>query len=249
MASIAKKIVLVTGANSGVGLELSAQLLSKGHHVLLGHRNPSKGTTALQHLQSLNLPGTQELVHLDVTDDATITAAASTIANTHGKLDILVNNAAVALPPGTTDRLQLQQAFDTNAIGPYVLTKALLPSLLASTDPSGARVINISSGIGSIGRKMDTTSPFHKFGGVPYRSSKTALNMVSACQYVEYGDLGIKVFLYDPGFTVSNLSENNTAEKGARSARESVLPLMDVLEGRRDDECGGFLHNTGSWPW
>lgn len=85
--------------------------------------------------------------------------------------------------------------------------------------------------------------------GVQYRASKSALNMVHACQFVEYGDLGIKVFLFDPGFTVSNLGPHNKAEHGARSARESVLPLMDVLEGKRDAEVGLFLHNTGVWPW
>lgn len=233
-------------ANSGIGFELAHQLLAKGHHVLVGSRTLEKGSTAVKELQSHNLPGTAELVHLDVTDDTTITAAAATLSSTHGKLDILINNAAVAIPSGT-DREQLRTAFDTNATGPYVLTKALLPSLLKS--PSGARVVNVSSGIGSIGRKLDPTGPFHKVSAVPYRASKTALSMVTACQFVELRDMGIKVFLYDPGFTVSNLSENNTAERGARSARESVLPLVDVIEGKRDDECGLFLHNTGTWPW
>ncbi|PVI04352.1 NAD(P)-binding protein [Periconia macrospinosa] len=246
MAAIAKKIVLITGANSGIGFELAHQLLTKGHHVLVGSRTVEKGKTAVQELQSRNLAGTAELVHLDVTDDSTITAAASTISSAHGKLDILINNAAVAVPSGT-DREQLNSAFDTNATGPYILTNALLPSLLKS--PSGARVVNVSSGIGSIGRKLDPTGPFHKVSSVPYRASKTALNMVTACQFVELGEMGIKVFLYDPGFTVSNLSEHNTVERGARSAKDSVLPLVDVIEGKRDGECGLFLHNTGTWPW
>jgi NAD(P)-dependent dehydrogenase (short-subunit alcohol dehydrogenase family) len=167
------------------------------------------------------------------------------VEKTHGRLDILVNNAAVALPTGT-DREQLRLAFDTNATGPWVLTKTLLPLLQKS---SGARIINISSGVGSIGRKLDPTSPMHKFSGVQYRASKTALNMISAVQYVEYGELGIKVSLYDPGFTVSNLSENNRAEKGARSAEKTVESLMEVVEGNRDDEAPAFLHNTGTYVW
>jgi hypothetical protein len=73
--------------------------------------------------------------------------------------------------------------------------------------------------------------------------------MVTACQFVEYGELGIKVSLYDPGFTVSNLGPHNNVESGARSARQSVLPLVDVLEGKRDEELGLHLHNTGTWPW
>ena len=73
--------------------------------------------------------------------------------------------------------------------------------------------------------------------------------MVTACQWVEYGPLGIKVFAYDPGFTQSNLGPQNKAENGARPAAESVMPLIDVLEGKRDDEVGRFLHNTGVYPW
>jgi len=185
------------------------------------------------------------MLQLDLTDDDTIDQAASSVEKNHGKLDILVNNAAVAIPSGT-DREQLCAAFDTNATGPYILTKTLLPLLQKS---ASARVVNVSSGIGSIGRKLDPSSPFHKVSAVQYRASKTALNMVTACQFVELGDLGIKVSLYDPGFTVSNLGPHNNVESGARSARESVLPLVDVLEGKRDGEAGLHLHNTGSWPW
>ncbi|KAF2448540.1 NAD(P)-binding protein [Karstenula rhodostoma CBS 690.94] len=246
MTSIAKTIVLITGANSGIGFELAAQFLQKGtYHVLVGSRSTQKGTTALKDLQSRNYPGTAELIHLDVTDDNTINEAATTVETTHGKLDILVNNAAIAIPPGN-DREQLRLAFDTNATGPWVLTKTLLPLLQKS---SGARIINISSGVGSIGRKLDPANPMHKLSHVQYRASKTALNMVTACQYVEYGALGIKVALYDPGFTVSNLSQNNRPERGARSAEKTVESLMEVVEGKRDAETPAFLHNTGTYVW
>ncbi|KAK3201130.1 hypothetical protein GRF29_213g1116008 [Pseudopithomyces chartarum] len=246
MASIAKQIVLITGANSGIGFEIAAQLLQRGtYHVFVGSRSTEKGTRALADLQSRKYPGTAELLPLDVTDDNTIQAAFSTIEKTHGKLDILVNNAAVALPTGT-EREQLQTAFNTNATGPWILTKTLLPLLKKS---SGARIINVSSGVGSIGRKLDPTGPMHKMTSLPYRASKTALSMVTACQYVEYGEFGIKVSLYDPGFTVSNLSVNNRAENGARSAEETVKSLMEVVDGKRDDDSLEHLHNTGKWPW
>lgn len=73
--------------------------------------------------------------------------------------------------------------------------------------------------------------------------------MIAACQVVEYEAVGIKVFLIDPGFTQSNLGPYNKAENGARHASESVGPLIDVLEGKRDDETGRLLHNTGVYPW
>ncbi|KAF1962607.1 NAD(P)-binding protein [Byssothecium circinans] len=245
MATTAKKVVLITGANSGIGFELAAQLLEKGNHVLMGSRSIDRGAAALKDLQSRAFSGTAELIPLDMTDDTTISAAASTISSKHGRLDILVNNAAVAVPEGS-EREQLRLAFDTNATGPWILTKALLESLKRA---EGARIVNVSSGAGSIGRKLDPTSAMHKYSGVQYRASKSALNMVTACQFVEYGEMGIKVFLYDPGFTVSNLSSFNKEENGARSARETVLSLMDVIEGKRDSECGQLLHNTGTYPW
>lgn len=220
--------------------------MAKGtYHVLLGARSPEKGNAALKELQSQKLAGSAEMLYVDVTNDDTINQATASVEKNYGKLDILVNNAAVAIPSGTL-REQLQVAFNTNATGPIVLTETLAPLLRKGSD---ARIINVSSGVGSIDRRLDPTGALYKVHAYPYRTSKTALNMGSACQFVEYGEHGIKVFTYDPGFTVSNLSENNTAEKGARSVEESVWPLVDVLEGKRDDEVGKFLHNTGTYPW
>ena len=160
---------------------------------------------------------------------------------------MLVNNAGiVALDPPL--RSQMRLAFDTNATGPAVLTSSFAPLLRKSTAPC-ARIVNVSSGVGSVNRRLDPTSPTYRMQGLQYRASKAALSMVTACQFVEYGDLGIKVFAYDPGFTVSNLGPPNTVENGARAVAESVAPLVDVLEGKRDGEAGLFLHNEGVYPW
>ncbi len=80
--------------------------------------------------------------------------------------------------------------------------------------------------------------------GLQYRASKAALHMVTACQWVEFGP-SIKVFAYDPGFTISNLGPHNNAEHGARPTEESAKPLLNVIAGKRDDEAGMILHNTG----
>jgi NAD(P)-dependent dehydrogenase (short-subunit alcohol dehydrogenase family) len=204
-----------------------------------------KGNAALAQLQSRNLPSTPELLHLDVTDDETIQCAAQTVEKAHGKLDILVNNAAI-VSTAPTRRQQLQDEFNTNATGPAIVTESFVPLLRNST--GSPRIINISSGAGSIFRRLDPSSVLYKVPGLQYRVSKTALNMITACQWVEYGP-AIKVFAYDPGFTQSNLSERNTAENGAKPAVEAVRPLIDVLEGKRDDEVGQLLHNTGVYPW
>ena len=220
--------------------------MAKGpYHVLVGSRSTEKGDAAVQDLQSRNLPGSAEMLPIDVTNDDTINRAAATVEREHGKLDWLVNNAAVASQTPTL-RQQLREEFDTNATGPAVIAGAFLPLLQKSS--SSPRIVNVSSGAGSINRRLDPSSALYKMHGVQYRASKAALNMITACQYVEYGP-GIKVFAYDPGFTQSNLSSHNTAANGAKSATEAVMPLIDVLEGKRDDEAGGFLHNTGSYPW
>ncbi|KAJ5174805.1 short-chain dehydrogenase [Penicillium canariense] len=243
----AKKIILITGATSGIGFELAAQLAAKGsYHVLMGARSLEKGNASLSALKAQNLAGAIEMLHLDVTQDDTIERAVATVERNFGKLDILVNNAAIAAmsPPL---RQQMQDAFNTNATGPLLVGSAFAPLLRASSD--SPRIVNISSGAGSIGRRLDPSSPLYKVHGqYQYRASKAALNMVTACQYVEYGP-EIKVFAYDPGFTQSNLSPHNVAEHGARAASDSVMPLVDVLEGRRDDEAGRLLHNTGTYPW
>jgi NAD(P)-dependent dehydrogenase (short-subunit alcohol dehydrogenase family) len=207
--------------------------------------------------------------------DEHIANAAAHIAKSHGKLDILVNNAAVAdilsnnptlgKVSGGTEREKLQNSFDINATGPYLLTRALIPLLRKASNP---RILNISSGAGSLGRRLFPESPMYKIQAVPYRASKIAFNMMTACLYVEYG-LGVeqidsekeedgagngekrlmKVFAYDPGFTASNLGPHNKVEYGARPAEETVKSIMEVVDGKRDDEAGKFIHNSGEYPW
>jgi NAD(P)-dependent dehydrogenase (short-subunit alcohol dehydrogenase family) len=266
----AKKIVLVTGANSGIGFEIAHQLLARGtYHVLLGARSSQKGAEALQNLQSRNLSGSIEFIHLDLQNDEHIRQTVSTITSNHGKLDILFNNAAVAFDPeGATEREKFQTAFNTNATGPYLLSKALLPLLRKSEHP---HIINISSGAGSLGRRLFAESPMYNIQAIPYRASKVAFNMITECFHVEFG-LGIeqrdslegkddearegskekrrmKVFCYDPGFTASNLSPHNKEEFGARSAEKTVKSIMELVDGKRDEDVGKFIHNTGEYPW
>ena len=218
---------------------------SSSYHVLVGSRSAEKGSDAIKQLQSRNLAGSAELISLDVTNDETIEQAATFVQRNHGKLDVLVNNAGIgALTPPL--RQQMRDAFDVNATGPAVVTSEFAPLLKKSTGT--ARIINVSSGAGSIARRLDPTSQLYNRHVVQYRASKAALSMVTACDWVEYGP-AIKVFAYCPGFTVSNLSAQNKAEHGAKPTAEAVMPLIDVLEGKRDDEAGLFLHDTGIYPW
>ena len=222
-------------------------MLAKGnYHVLLGSRSVDKGNAALKDLHSRNLPGSVEMISIDVTKDDTIETAARNVKNSHGKLDILVNNAAIS-PTEPPLRQAMRDAFDTNATGTAMVTAEFAPLLKKST--ASSRIVNISSGIGSITLRADPKRALNGLQFLQYKASKAAMNMVTACQIVEYANDGIKVFAFCPGFTVSNLGPFNKPENGAKPTSEAVEPLVDIVEGKRDNEAGQYLHNSGNYPW
>lgn len=222
--------------------------MAKGsYHVYLGSRSVEKGETALRDLQSRGYKGTAELIQLDVTSDDSIKAAVQTVEAAHGKLDVLVNNAAISGRGGGSLRELMRDAYDTNVVGAAVMGDAFLPLLKkSSTTP---RLVNVSSGVGSIAMKLDPQSFTHSFfGHWQYGASKAALNFLSACMFVEYKP-DVKVFTFCPGYTVSNLGPYNTAEQGARPVAESVVDLVDIVEGKKDADAGSFIHKNGTYPW
>lgn len=161
------------------------------------------------------------------------------------RLDALVNNAAVAWASGSLAQ-QMTECFLTNATGPQIMVESFAALLKKSIGTP--RIINVSSGVGSIERRLDPKSSSYNIKGVQYRASKSALNMATACQAVEFGDQ-MKVFAYCPGYTISNLSPHNNAENGAKPTSEGAAPMVNILNGERDAEHGGFLHEDGQYPW
>lgn len=234
-------------ANSGIGLEWASQLMAKGlYHILIGARSIDKGKAAVEQLQSKGHKGTCELLQIDQTDDASIAAAAKSVETTHGRLDILINNAAIASEEMT--RENMISNLNTNATGVYFVTQAFRPLLLKAKGT--ARVINVSSGMGSVGLKLDHSHWVSAVAALPYRVSKAALHMVTAELIYEFKDEGnVKFFTVCPGFTVSNLGPNNKLENGAKATDEAVRPLLKIVEGERDGEANGFLHADGQYPW
>jgi NAD(P)-dependent dehydrogenase (short-subunit alcohol dehydrogenase family) len=234
-------------ANSGIGLEWASQLMAKGpYHILIGARSTSKGQAAVEELQSKGHKGTCELLQIDQTDDASIAAAARSVEATHGRLDILINNAAIASEEMT--RENMISNLNTNATGVYFVTQTFRPLLLKARGT--ARVINVSSGMGSVGLKLDHSHWVSSVAALPYRVSKAALHMVTAELIYEFKDeANVKFFTVCPGFTVSNLGPNNKLENGAKATDEAVKPLLRIVEGKRDGEANGFLHADGQYPW
>lgn len=163
-------------------------------------------------------------------------------------LDALVNNAAIAYG-NASDTIfnRLNAVLCTNAVGAYATVEAFEPLLRkSSTTP---RIINVTSGAGSLTRRLEPGTPFYNVKEPQYRVSKAAMNMMTACQMVDYKEDGWKVFLYCPGFCESNLGPHNKASNGAKPASEGARPMVDMLNGKRDDEDGKYLHYGGEYPW
>lgn len=162
------------------------------------------------------------------------------------RIDALVNNAAAGYPEEPMSQW-MARSFQTNATGPLLMLESFAPLLKKSIGTP--RVVNVTSGAGSIALRLDPTNPAYSLKHVQYRASKAALNMVTACQVVDYGELGFKIFLICPGFTVSNLGPQNKEEYGARPTSEGAAPIVKILKGERDAEHGKFLKADGEYPW
>src|SRR5439155_13933784 len=163
------KIALVTGANKGIGKEIARQLAGLGMTVLVGARDPERGEKAAAELRA---DGTDvRFLRLDVTDDASVAAAAGAIHSTYGRLDVLVNNAGILIDRGTrpseVPAETVRDTYETNVFGVVRTTHALLPLLRRA---EAARIVNVSSALASLGGR--------DWGRwlLAYNSSKTALN-------------------------------------------------------------------------
>lgn len=183
-----------------------------------------------------------------MTDDASIVRAAENAFASHGKFDVLVNNAAIAYT-GERTRESMHASFDTHVVGPMRMAEAFAPLLQKSDSPYGPRIINIGSRAGSLSRRLDKDNMIYDTAMTEYRTSKAALNMLSVCQTWEYGKLGIKTFVFCPGFTESNLTPYARMESGAKPVSEGAKPIVAIIEGKRDGEEGSFLTAEGIADW
>ncbi|KAI4603867.1 hypothetical protein KJ359_003689 [Pestalotiopsis sp. 9143b] len=254
-----KRVVLVTGANGGIGLETVVHLAqsSDEYHILLGSRSAEKGNKALQEIKSAHgepLKSIVTVLQLDVTSRESILAAKDGIESDFGKLDVLINNAGILpIGPGQETLERLRMTFETNLFGPWLLTEALEPLLKNSSAPM---IINVSSDQGSITRKLEPGNPGAALPGEHYRASKSAFNMMSACQRYSFKEWGCRVCAFNPGFCVTNLTGENgrqlRIDRGARPASDPAQAMVAVVEGKRDKDFetnGMFDLDGGFLPW
>ena len=235
--------VFITGANRGLGLELTRQYLERGDQVFAASRQPADAGD-LQRLRR-QYPDRLTLLPLDVTNAASIASAVIAVGTATNGLDVLVNNAGVYPHAGSGDahqrlgQLTHDDALETmqvNAIGPLLVAQALLPLLRAGRK---GRILSISSGQGSLTWKA-TGDPYH------YSASKAALNMYMRSLAAEIGHLGLVSVLVDPGWMRTEMGGEHATQEPADSAR-GIIRLAEQLH---TEENGSFLTWQGqAVPW
>ena len=237
------KVALITGANKGIGKEIARQLGTQGITVLIGARDEGRGGEAAAELKQAGIDA--RAIRLDVTDEASIEAAARQIESEFGRLDVLVNNAGIALDTGPSSTLELdtlRRTFETNVFGVFAVTKALVPLLKKS--PAG-RVVNLSSGLGSLSQNSDPNWDFAEVKLLAYNSSKAALNMMTVVLASELKDAGIKVNAADPGYTATDMNGHN----GTRTVAQGATAAVRLATLPDDGPTGGYFDEDGPVPW
>ncbi|KAI2634074.1 putative short chain dehydrogenase/reductase [Xylaria nigripes] len=235
-------IVLITGANSGIGFEAVKALavVSFEFHVLLGSRSIEKGQQALNEIYDTlgdSIKATISVSQIDVCDKISIVAAKGQIQERFGKLDALINNAGIIVYQKIDIITSLRRTFETNVFGQLIVTETLEDLLKKAAKPY---VIYISSELGSVTSRCNPEYHFYHVREDHYRMSKAALNVVAACHHYNYADWGCKVLSFNPGWW------------GARDPRDPAILLVDILLGKRDEdvEKNGMMDiDGGILPW
>jgi NAD(P)-dependent dehydrogenase (short-subunit alcohol dehydrogenase family) len=225
---------LVTGANRGIGLAVTQVLLGAGDRVFAACRNPAQATELgdlkKTHAQAL------EVLEMDAASDASVEKAAQAAAAKAGSLDVLINMAGILPRPHDQplEKLDLQQcreAFETNALGPLRASRAFLPLLRKSKNP---RVVNVTSGCGSLSGKAD--GHFYAYG-----TSKAALNMLSRTFAFEFKKENITCVALDPGWVKTDMGGPNAW----LTPEESSSAIVRTVKGLTLADTSKFIYNDG----
>ena len=236
-------IALISGANKGIGYEIARGLGAKKIKVLVGARDERRGQAAVDKLKAEGYDA--RYVKLDVTDHDTIRSAATWIEKEFGRLDILVNNAGVGewgVKPSEADLAKVREVYETNVFGPMAMTQAMLPLLRKSKH---GRVVNVSSGLGSITLATQPDSPTASFHVLGYNTSKAALNSMTVQFANELKDTPIKVNAICPGYCATDLNGHS----GPRTPAQGAVAAIQYATIGPDGPTGGYFHDEGRMPW
>lgn len=241
------KIALVTGANKGIGLEVSRQLAQNGFFVYLGSRNLESGSAAVEKLKIEGISNV-EAIQLDVTDQESINTARITIGKKTEVLDVLVNNAGISggFPQSALDATidQFKTVYETNVFGVVSVTQAFVDLLKKSPEP---RIVNVTSAMGSLTLAADPSGNYHM---AVYQSSKSALNMYTVNLAYELRDLPFKVNMVCPGYTKTDF----TSHQGTSTVEEAGQRIAKYALIGQDGPTGKFISEEyfpepASCPW
>ncbi len=229
-------IILITGGNKGLGYEAARRLILQGHKVYIGSRNLERGQQAASDLGATFL-------HIDVTNDDLVQAAAIDFAKRENYLDVLINNAGISGGMITPDELVvevMQGTFDTNVFGIVRMTHAFMPLLLKSTAPV---IVNISSGLGSFGTVLNPSTVESKIHFAHYNASKSAVNMLTL-QYAKALP-EIRINAVDPGYTATDFNQHS----GPQTTTQGTDAIVRMATIGRDGQTGTFSDRHGIAPW
>ncbi|OIJ68856.1 SDR family oxidoreductase [Streptomyces mangrovisoli] len=236
-------IALVTGANKGIGYEIAAGLGALGWSVGVGARDDRRREAAVEKLRAAGADAFG--VPLDVTDDASVTAAAELIEARAGRLDVLVNNAGITggapQEPTLVDPATIRAVVETNVIGVIRTTNALLPLLRRSPSP---RIVNMSSSVGSLALQ---SAPGAGVGpiAVAYAPSKSFLNAVTLQYARELSDTKILINAGCPGYCATDLN----GHRGLRTPEQGAAIALRLATLPDDGPTGSFFDDAGVVPW
>ncbi|OKK08062.1 hypothetical protein AMK26_03225 [Streptomyces sp. CB03234] len=237
---------LVTGANKGLGKEVSRQLAARGMSVLLTARDEERGRAAAAELAAEG--GDIRFARLDVTEEKSVRSVAELVGESFGRLDVLVNNAGVSgVVRGERRSLHemsvetLRSTLETNVVGAFALTQALLPALRTA----GGRVVNVTSALATFARTTGR-GPALPADLIPYCASKAALNMTSVLLADQLREWGVTVCAVSPGYVatdMNNFTGPKTVQEGARTIVRFATLAPDELPDR------AFITEEGAAPW
>ncbi|WP_025272482.1 SDR family oxidoreductase [Haloglycomyces albus] len=247
------KTVLITGSNKGIGLATARELGSRGNNVILAARSQQRVHDAADALSREGINA--DPVELDVTDSTSVSAAVHHVTDTYGKLDVLINNAGIAMSDGSGNTSELtrdtmHRVFETNVYGVLTVTNAFLPLLHKSP---GGQIINVSSEAGSLNVAGREDTPLADIQAGAYGTSKAALNMLTIAYAKELRSTPISVNAVSPGFTATDLNGRRgirTVEEGSQAIVDLAVMENDVPNGTfRCDGRIDFLGDTVTVPW
>jgi NAD(P)-dependent dehydrogenase (short-subunit alcohol dehydrogenase family) len=238
-----RRVAVVTGANKGIGLEIGRQLGREGFAVYLGARDAARGEAAAEKLRAEGLDA--RALAIDVTDGASVAAAAQRVEKEAGRLDALVNNAGIAIDDATASTVSIEvmkRTYETNVFGVVRATQAFLP-LLRKSD--AGRIVNLSSGLGSLAQNSDPKWDFAAVKYLAYNTSKTAVNAVTVQFAYELRETPIKVNAADPGYVATDMNRH----QGVRSVEQGAATPVRLATLPKDGPTGGYFNDEGALPW